>query len=57
MVATPAPHAHGIKRDFQKDEPAMSAADELGNVKIDLNKLIEANERLGRSAAMRIPRI
>jgi hypothetical protein len=45
-----------IKRDWTKDEPAMSVADEHGNVKVDLNKLFIANERGGRNR-MTIPRI
>jgi hypothetical protein len=49
-----------IKRDYQKaekDEPAMTAADEFGNIKIDLNKLFEANERRARDATIRVSRI
>ena len=46
-----------IKRDYEKNEPAMSATDEFGNVKIDLQKLFEANERRGRKGAVTIPRI
>jgi hypothetical protein len=47
-----------IKRDYGKAaEPAMSAADEHGNIKIDLNKLFEANERRARHATIKVPRI